>query len=441
MQRCLSGKQNQFVCGLARSEWTASRQIERNLDATVCTPVESRSELEGYVHRPAFKHVVYAQPEYMLVGTPPSSNLRSLQSVVASLKIEEDPWVIQARAALPRLDPGPERARLDQRLSRAIDKHDTFAHKGLRDFERAAAEICSDLGAWAADWYIQQVCEQSMRAGDLFPEFCFTSSESERKYLLKQLARVEIVPVPEDDENGDEDGSADLLRRTSDKVDKLVDTLLEEKAFFESHEQEFRGLVFVTRRDAVLALTAVLMRHPRTVDVLSVGSLLGESGNSRRRAFLDITRRLLRLPANETLDAFRIGELNLIVATAVAEEGLDIQACCNVVRWDPPANMVSWTQSRGRARKKESSFVVMLSDSRADADDVRKWEDLERKMTELYNTSQEHRALLAGYEEDPMDEDEDDNLRFTVEETGYVFSPAYSPFPHKLTKQMLLAQS
>lgn len=396
------------------------RQIERNLDATVCTPVESRTELEGYVHRPAFKHVIYAQPEYMLVGTPPSSNLRSLQSVVASLKIEEDPWVIQARAALPRLEPGPERTRLDQRLSRAIDKRDTFAHKGLRDFERAAAEICSDLGAWAADWYIQQVCEQSMGAGELFPEFCFTSSESERKYLLKNLARVEFAPVPKDDE--DKDGSADLLRRTSDKVDKLVDMLLEEKAFFESKEQEYRGLVFVTRRDAVLALTAVLMRHPRTADVLSVGSLLGESGNSRRRAFLDITRRLLRLPANETLDAFRIGELNLIIATAVAEEGLDIQACCNVVRWDPPANMVSWTQSRGRARKKESSFVVMLSDSRAGADDVRKWVELERKMTELYNTSQEHRALLAGYEEDPMDEDEDDNLRFTVEATGAVLT-------------------
>lgn len=304
------------------------------------------------MHRPAFKHVLYAQPEYMLVGTPPSRNVRSLQSVVASLKIEEDPWVIDARAALPRLDPCPERTRLDQRLSRAIDKHDTFTHKGLRDFERAAAEICSDLGAWAADWYIQQVCEQAMRAGDLFPEFCFTSSESERKYLIKNLALVEIAPVPEDDEG--EDSSADLLRRTSDKVDKLVDTLLEEKAFFEHNDQEYRGLVFVTRRDAVIALTAVLMRHPRTADVLSVGSLLGESGNSRRRAFLDITRRLLRLPANETLDAFRIGELNLIVATAVAEEGLDIQACCSVVRWDPPANMVSWTQSRGRARKKKA---------------------------------------------------------------------------------------
>ena len=389
-----------------------NRQIERNLDATVCTPLQSQSELQGFVHRPKFKHVVYAQPTYMLVGTPPSSNLRSLKRVVASLKIEEDPWVIDRRAMLLRLEPGPDRTRIDQRLSRAIDKHDTFAHKGLRDFERAAEEICSDLGAWAADWYIQQVCEQAKRAGDQFPEFSFSSSESERNYLLKNLARIKITPVP-----GGEDGPADLVRRTSDKVDKLVDSLLEEKASFENEEIEYRGLVFVTRRDAVLALSAILARHPRTADVLRVGSLLGQSGDSRRRAFLDITRRLLRQPANKTLDDFRIGDLDLIVATAVAEEGLDIQACCNVVRWDPPANMVSWTQSRGRARQKRSSFVVMLSDSLADADDVSKWEALEDRMTKLYKTSKELRALQAGDEEDGL-EDEDDDLRFTVKATG-----------------------
>ena len=396
-----------------RSESIANRQIERNLDATVCTPLQSRSELEGFVHRPRFKHVVYSQPTYMLSGTPPSSNLRSLQQVVASLIIEEDPWVIDRRAALQRLDPGPERTRMDQRLSRAIDKHDTFAHKGLRDFERAAAEICSDLGAWAADWYIEQVCKHATRADELFPEFSFSSSESERKYLLKNLARIKVTPVPE----GDPD---DLLRRTSDKVDKLIDTLLEEMAFFERNEQDYRGLVFVTRRDAVIALSAILERHPRTADVLNVGSLLGQSGDSRRRSFLDITRRLLRQPATETLDSFRIGDLNLIVATAVAEEGLDIQACCNVVRWDRPPNMVSWTQSRGRARQKRSSFVVMLSDSRADADIVRKWAILEQRMTELYNTSEEIRALQVWDEEDEL-EDEDDNLRFTVEATGCVF--------------------
>ena len=383
------------------------RQLELNLDSVVCAPLLFRGELEGFVHRPHFKHVIYAEPEYLLEGIPPSRSLQSLKFVVASLNIEEDPWVLNLRAELRQHEPGPKRNRIDQRLSRAIDKHDSFTHKGLRDFERAADEICSDLGEWAADWYIHQVCKNATDAGGTFPEFAFTMNESEKRYLLGHLSRVEITPIPDDDPE-------DILRRSSDKVEKLVDTLLKEKAFFEEKKMNYRGLVFVTRRDAVLALTEVLARHPRTAQVFTVGSLLGESGNFRRRSFLDITRRLLRQPPNETLEDFRIGDLNLIVATAVAEEGLDIQACCNVVRWDVPPNMVSWAQSRGRARQELSSFVLMLSNSLAFEPIVRKWEEQEKEMTSLYNTRPEYQVPLVE-DEDP---DEDGSLRLRVDATG-----------------------
>jgi len=393
------------------------RQLEHNLDSTICAPLLFREELEGFVHRPRFEHVIYAEPEYRLIEaeplTPPSNSLRSLKKVVASMNIEEDPWVIEQRAELRRHEPGPRRARIDQRLSKAIHKRDTFTHKGLRDFERAADEICSSLGEWAVDWYIQQVCKQAASAGATFPEF-FTWSESERKYLLGLLERVEIAPVPDDPE--------DMLQRSSDKVDKLVDVLLKEKAFFESFQMDYRGLIFATRRDVVLALAEILTRHPLTAHLFNIGSLLGESGSFRRRSFLDLTRGLLRQSANETLADFRIGDLNLIVATAVAEEGLDIQACCNVVRWDLPANMVSWAQSRGRARQQRSSFILMLSDSLAFESTVRKWEEQEKEMARLYNTTAEGRqALHTGYlKEDQLMNGEDDELRFRVKETGYV---------------------
>ena len=362
------------------------------------------------MHRPEFKHVTYREPDYLLSGTPPSCSLQSLKEVVASLDIESDPWVIDKRAELRQLESGPRRSRVDQQLSKAIDKRSTFTHKGLRDLERAADEICSDLGEWAADWYIHQVCKQAVSAGGTFPEFSFTSSETETKYLLKHLARIKVAPIPDDPE--------DIPRRSSDKVEKLIEILLGEKAFFEGLDEpvEFRGLIFVTRRDAVLALTEIIAQHPRTANVFNIGSLLGESGSFRRHSFLDITRRLLRQPADKTLNDFRIGELNLIVATAVAEEGLDIQACCNVVRWDLPANMVSWAQSRGRARKQRSSFVLMHSDTLAFASTMKKWEDQEQEMTGLYNTRSE---LLWGDEDQPTDnEDEDGGLRFTIEETG-----------------------
>ena len=385
------------------------RQLEVNLDSVICAPLLSPEDLKLYVHRPHFKHVIYAEPKYLLEGPPPSRSLESLKSVVSSLDIDKDPSVLNLRAELQQLEPGPKRNQTDQRLSEAIDKRDSFTHKGLRDFERAADEICSDLGEWAANWYIHRVCKYATDASRTSPEFVFSINESEKEYLLGHLSRVEITPIPNDDPE-------DMLRKSSDKVEKLVDTLLEEKASFEENEKEmdYRGIIFVTRRDAVLALTEILARHPRTAQVFTVGSLLGESGNPRRRSFLDITRHQLCQPPNETLEDFRIGKLNLIVATAVAEEGLDIQACCNVVRWDVPPNMVSWAQSRGRARQKHSSFVLMFSDSLVFEPIVRKWREQEKEMTALYNTRSEF--LMPPIEDE--DADEDGSLRFRVDATG-----------------------
>ena len=38
-------------------------------------------------------------------------------------------------------------------------------------------------------------------AGGTFPEFSFNWSESERKYLLKHLARITVAPISDDPED------------------------------------------------------------------------------------------------------------------------------------------------------------------------------------------------------------------------------------------------
>lgn len=52
--------------------------------------------------------------------------------------------------------------------------------------------------------------------------------------------------------------------------------------------------------------------------------------------------------------------MNLLIATSVGEEGLDIQTCCLVVRFDLPETVASFIQSRGRARMTNSKYVVLL---------------------------------------------------------------------------------
>ena len=47
---------------------------------------------------------------------------------------------------------------------------------------------------------------------------------------------------------------------------------------------------------------------------------------------------------------FKTGETNLLLATSVAEEGLDISDCNYVIRYDMMGNEISSVQSRGRVR-------------------------------------------------------------------------------------------
>lgn len=53
-------------------------------------------------------------------------------------------------------------------------------------------------------------------------------------------------------------------------------------------------------------------------------------------------------------------QLNLLIATKVGEEGLDIQTCCLVIRFDLPETVASFIQSRGRARMLQSEYAFLV---------------------------------------------------------------------------------
>uniref|UniRef100_A0A0D3FXT9 Dicer-like protein 4 n=1 Tax=Oryza barthii TaxID=65489 RepID=A0A0D3FXT9_9ORYZ len=72
------------------------------------------------------------------------------------------------------------------------------------------------------------------------------------------------------------------------------------------------------------------------------------------------SKNMSRNKMDAIVQRFSSGEVNLLVATSVGEEGLDIQTCCLVVRFDLPETVASFIQSRGRARMTKSKYVVLL---------------------------------------------------------------------------------
>ncbi|KAF9553265.1 P-loop containing nucleoside triphosphate hydrolase protein [Agrocybe pediades] len=386
----------------------AFEKIESNLDSTIRAPRRNRAELAKYVHRPIFKHLLYNPPDEDF-----STNLASLSAVIQTLNIENDPYVISLREQLKKVRYGSfEYGRVDQKLSKVIQKENSFTHKGLRDFERAATDICHDLGPWAADWFVWSVIQRAKQAANPYDTMMTTWRRTEKVYLLDTLQKVQVSPVSYyADDIGDD---------CSDKTRALIECLLMEKAEVESRGEAYSSIIFVQRRDAVIALAELLRHHPKTKDVFEVGTLLGSSDSSFRHSMMDIARTMVKDAQEQVISEFKAGEKNLIVSTSVAEEGIDIQACCSVIRWDPPPNMASWAQSRGRARKRQSTFTLMFEEGNKQQKDVAKWESLEQQMIALYNDPSRTTSSIPDdlFDCDEEEEEEDDDMILCVESTG-----------------------
>lgn len=63
---------------------------------------------------------------------------------------------------------------------------------------------------------------------------------------------------------------------------------------------------------------------------------------------------------DKRLQSFRKGGKKVLVATAAAEEGLDIADCEFVVRYTAPKTGIQRVQSKGRSRKVGSIYLTLV---------------------------------------------------------------------------------
>lgn len=189
------------------------------------------------------------------------------------------------------------------------------------------------------------------------------------------------------------------------KLQLLIRILLEEAG------PSFTGIVFVEQRALVMALAEVITNHPELSAAFDVGTFVGSSNSSKRKGNIgDIVE--LRQQQN-TLDDFRVGRKNLIIATSVLEEGIDVSSCQTVICFDPPKNLVAFVQRRGRARKKGSKYIVLLAEDDQKGEPA-KWHDLEEKMKAAYMNDLRNAQLAAELENII----EIDDRQYSVPSTG-----------------------
>ncbi|KAJ5691807.1 hypothetical protein N7462_001230 [Penicillium macrosclerotiorum] len=350
--------------------------IEASLDAVCKTPRVHRSELLKHVHRPQLECIRYKQctTEQPMLGT---RLLYSLIHCAKAYDIHEDPYMEMLRYKL-------ESQGSAELLSQTGK---TFCSEQLAKLIERSRHMYEELGGWATDYFIQASIDQLRRS--IEEDNSMTGLDrAERVYLLELLLGM---PVPADNE------------AESFHISPKLEVLL---AFLDKMDRpKFSGLIFVRRRVTVSVLARLLSLHPATKDRFRCAPYVGWSSNSSRKDYLGdlLTRDMQR----DTLSEFKAGRRNLIIATDVLEEGLDVSSCSLVICYDKPSNLKSFVQRRGRARHQQSTYAIVMS-TEDHSLDFYKWEQLERTMIEAYQNDE--RVRQKALELERIEENVDDWL-------------------------------
>ncbi|GAA5805026.1 hypothetical protein HPULCUR_010539 [Helicostylum pulchrum] len=335
--------------------------LEKNLDAKVYTAIQTQ-ELSDVVNKPTETILCYSM------------------TVIDDLPDQRTPALI-IKSRYPRTE-------LTTVLSQKL--------KGVNGFDQCLkfnTVISNNLGQWCSDRLWQDILDNPW-----FQTRDDSSRSDNNMVYARRYSSEEIELLKE---------ARELCNKTSTEPDLNNDHLFTPKikelinCLTVIHKQEaFHGIIFVERRQTAKAIKVLIESLSVFKDSVRCDILVGHGGLNNAPGSVN-----MKLGGQHSIiQRFRTGELNLIVATSVAEEGLDIQACNYVICFDLFKTPAAYIQSRGRARRREARYILMVNkQNQKETELISHFQRVENDMKEFCRALPEERnvARLFDQEYDP----------------------------------------
>lgn len=144
--------------------------------------------------------------------------------------------------------------------------------------------------------------------------------------------------------------SSELLEKNKEhpKVNEIFEITKEE---FSSNENS-KIIIFTQFRDSATTIAKTLNNFPKIKAKVFVGQAKKSSGNS--------STGLSQKQQKEMIEEFSSGKANVLCATCIAEEGLDIPEVSTVIFYEPVPSAIRAIQRAGRTARLNKGKLIML---------------------------------------------------------------------------------
>nr|XP_043618423.1 endoribonuclease Dicer homolog 2-like [Erigeron canadensis] len=206
-------------------------------------------------------------------------------------------------------------------------------------------EFClQELGIWLA---VKAAEAYACEANDLFTWAQLdVRGETIAREFCKDANKVFSSYVPAEWRINNINQASMCTGLLSAKVLCLIESLAEYR-----HVNDMRCIIFVERVITAIVLKSLLRELNPKLFGWKTEYTAGNNCTMQSQS---------RGAQNKIVEEFRKGMVNIIVATSILEEGLDVQSCNLVIRFDLSATVCSFIQSRGRARMLNSEFLLLI---------------------------------------------------------------------------------